>query len=80
MDAEVAVLKKDNKEKDILVKNIKTECANALMGKEQSSKTKMYDIENKVADLEYSNQKYIQQLHDIELKHKEELEILEEQN
>lgn len=59
LDAEVAVLKKDNREKDIQVKNIKTECANALLGKEQSSKTKMYDIENKVADLEYSNQKYI---------------------
>lgn len=59
LDAEVQVLKKDTREKDLLVKNIKTECANALLGKEQSSKTKMYDIENKVADLEYANQKYI---------------------
>ena len=59
LDAEVQVLKKDSRDKEILVKNIKTECATALLGKEQSSKTKMYDVENKVADLEYANQKYI---------------------
>jgi len=34
LDAEVQILKKDVREKDILVKNIKTECANALLGKE----------------------------------------------
>lgn len=55
LDAEVQVMKKESREKEILVKNIKTECATALLGKEQSSKTKMYDIENKVADLEYAN-------------------------
>lgn len=34
LDAEVTVLKKDVREKDIQVKNIKSECANALLGKE----------------------------------------------
>jgi hypothetical protein len=63
-----------------MVKNIKTECATALLGKEQSSKKKMYDVENKVADLEYANQKYIVQINDLNNKHLEELDALKEVN
>jgi hypothetical protein len=40
----------------------------------------MYDVENKVADLEYANQKYIVHISDLSKKHLEELDCLKDIN
>jgi hypothetical protein len=59
MDSEVLVIKQQLKQKEILVSNIKSECANALLGKEKTTQSKLYQVENEVVDLKYENQKLV---------------------
>lgn len=59
MDSEVKAIKLQHREKEIQVANIKSECANALLGKEKTSQKKIYDVENEVVDLKYENQKLV---------------------
>lgn len=61
-------------EKDNELKGVKSDCAGTLLTKEKSNLLKMQDLETKVVDLEFSNQKLIQKIHDLEQQHKEEID------
>ena len=53
--SEQKVLKDLLKEKELDVKTIKSECAEALMAKEKTLQTKLLQLENTVSDLEFKN-------------------------
>ena len=72
--AEVKGLKESNKDKDMDLRMIKSDCAAALMSKEKILQSKVSELESQVADLEFEKQKHIQSLHHKEQKLKQDLD------
>lgn len=56
------------KEKDEELKNVKSDCAAALLGKEKTLHVRLNDLNNEVSDLKFTNQKQLQHIHDLETK------------
>jgi len=76
--SELQNLKTVMKDKSGELKQVKSECAAALMGKEKKLHHSLVRLETQVSDLQFENQKYVQALHDKEIKAQEDIDGVKE--